>query len=177
MGLWAALTSISQTNHSGYIINKSINVSSTQISCTLPRNHELACKMPKRPVFFKYLSLARLWRIVIDLTLPGKDTTGKAGIGPWGLVSWRPTTVKWRQSSKSNRHSTIGTRKTEYHEGHRRRRTTRWGVTARSPTIVTLHDTRFGECRWSNDAWTVKSVVTWRSSASVIPAPGLLLST
>ena len=28
-------------------------------------------------------------------------------------VSWRPTTVRWRQS---NRHSTIGTRQTEYHE-------------------------------------------------------------
>ena len=26
---------------------------------------------------------------------------------------------------------------------YHRRRTTRWGVTARSPTMVTLHDTRF----------------------------------
>ena len=33
-----------------------------------------------------------------------------------GPVSWRPTTVKWQQSSQSNRHSTIGTRQTEYHE-------------------------------------------------------------
>ena len=33
-----------------------------------------------------------------------------------GLVSWRPTTVKWRQSSQSNRHSTIGTPQTEYRE-------------------------------------------------------------
>ena len=33
-----------------------------------------------------------------------------ADLGP---VSWRPMTVKWRQS---NRHSTIGTRQTEYHE-------------------------------------------------------------
>ena len=33
-----------------------------------------------------------------------------------GPVSWRPTTVKWRQFSQSNRHSTIGTRQTEYHE-------------------------------------------------------------
>ena len=31
-------------------------------------------------------------------------------------VSWRPTTVKWRQFSQSNRHSTIGTRQTEHHE-------------------------------------------------------------
>ena len=33
-----------------------------------------------------------------------------------GPVSWRPTTVKWRQFSQFNRHSTIGTRQTEYHE-------------------------------------------------------------
>ena len=33
-----------------------------------------------------------------------------------GPVSWRPTTVKWWQSSQSNRNSTIGTRQTEYHE-------------------------------------------------------------
>ena len=33
-----------------------------------------------------------------------------------GTVSWRPTIVKWRQFSQSSRHSTIGTRQTEYHE-------------------------------------------------------------
>ena len=52
------------------------------------------------------------------------------------------------------------------------RRTTRWGVTARSPTMVTLHDTGFVEYRWWNDGWTVKTVVTWRSSASMLLAPG-----
>ena len=52
------------------------------------------------------------------------------------------------------------------------RRTTRWGVTARSPTTVTLHDTWFVECRWWNDGWTVKTVVIWWSSASMILAPG-----
>ena len=36
-----------------------------------------------------------------------------ADLGP---VSWRPTTVKWWQSSQSNRHSTIGTPQTQYHE-------------------------------------------------------------
>ena len=30
-------------------------------------------------------------------------------------------------------------------------------MTARSPTMVTLHDTRFVECRWWNDGWTVKT--------------------
>ena len=54
---------------------------------------------------------------------------------------------------------------------YHRRQTKRWGVTARSPTMVTLNDTRFVECRWWNDGWTVKTVVTWRSSASMIPAP------
>ena len=37
-------------------------------------------------------------------------------LGHQGPVSWRPTTVKWRQFSQPNRHSTIGTRQTEYHE-------------------------------------------------------------
>ena len=58
---------------------------------------------------------------------------------------------------------------------YHRRRTTRWGVTARSPTMVTLHETRFVECRWWSDGWTVKTVVTWRSLASMIPAPGPLV--
>ena len=35
------------------------------------------------------------------------------GSGILGPVSWRPTTVKWRQFSKSSRHST---RQTEYYE-------------------------------------------------------------
>ena len=55
-------------------------------------------------------------------------------------------------------------------ERYHRRRTTRWGVTARSPTMVTFQDTGFVECRWWNDGWTVKTVVTWRWSASTIPA-------
>ena len=29
-------------------------------------------------------------------------------------------------------------------------------MTARSPTMVTLRDTRFVECRWWNDGWTVE---------------------
>ena len=33
-----------------------------------------------------------------------------------GPVSWRSTIVKYRQSSQSNRHSTIATRQSEYHE-------------------------------------------------------------
>ena len=30
----------------------------------------------------------------------------------------------------------------------------------RSPAMVTLHDTGFVECRWWNDGWSVKTVVT-----------------
>ena len=33
------------------------------------------------------------------------------------------------------------------------RRWTRWGVTARSSTMVTLHDTGFVECQWWNDGF------------------------
>ena len=48
-------------------------------------------------------------------------------------------------------------------------------MTARSPTMITLHYTRFVECQWWNDCWTVKTVVTLRSSASMIPTPGEVL--
>ena len=56
---------------------------------------------------------------------------------------------------------------------YHRRQTCSHTSPRRSPTIVTLHDTWFVERRWWNDGWTVKTVVTWRSSASMIPAPGL----
>ena len=55
---------------------------------------------------------------------------------------------------------------------YHRRRTCSHTSPRRSPPMVTLHDTRFVECRWWNDGRTVKTVVTWRSSASMIPAPG-----
>ena len=41
-----------------------------------------------------------------------------------------------------------------------RRRTCSHTSPRRSPTMVTLHDTRFVKCRWWNDGWTVKTVVT-----------------
>ena len=44
-------------------------------------------------------------------------------------------------------------------------------MTARLPTMVTLQDTGFVECRWWNDGCTVKTVVTWRSSAFMLSAP------
>ena len=54
---------------------------------------------------------------------------------------------------------------------HHRRSTNRvsWSVTIVGERAVSS----FVECRWWNDGWTVKTVVTWRSSDSMIPAPGL----
>ena len=46
----------------------------------------------------------------------------------------------------------------------------------RSLTMVILHDARFVECRWWNGGWTVKTVVTWQLSASIIPAPDTSIS-
>ena len=60
---------------------------------------------------------------------------------------------------------------------YHRRRTCSHTSPRRSPTVVTLHDTRYVECRWWNDGWTVKTVITGRSSASMIPVPDILLKT
>ena len=54
---------------------------------------------------------------------------------------------------------------------YHRRRTCSHTSPRRSPSMVTLHDTGFAQCRWWNDGWTVKTVVTCRSSAFMIPAP------
>ena len=54
---------------------------------------------------------------------------------------------------------------------YHRRRTCSHTSPRCSPTMETLHDSRFVECRWWNDGWTVKTVVTSRSSASMMPAP------
>ena len=54
---------------------------------------------------------------------------------------------------------------------YHRRWTTRWGVTACLLMMGTLHDARFVMCRLWNDDWTIKTVITWWSSASIIPAP------
>ena len=95
-----------------------------------------------------------------------------ADLGP---VSWRLTTVKWRQFSQSNRQYTISTQQTEYHEA--------------LPSSVnddemrcdcTFTDDRntswYLVCRWWNDGLTVKTVVTWWSSASLVLAPVFIKS-
>ena len=43
---------------------------------------------------------------------------------------------------------------------YHRRRTCSHTSPRYSPMMVTLHDTQFVECRWWNDDWTVKTVVT-----------------
>ena len=43
-------------------------------------------------------------------------------------------------------------------------------MTTRLPKMVMFHDTRFVECRWWNDGWTVKTVVTGGSSAPGVSA-------
>ena len=43
---------------------------------------------------------------------------------------------------------------------YHRRRTCSHTSPGRWPKMVTLHDTRVVECRWWNDGWTVKTVVT-----------------
>ena len=50
--------------------------------------------------------------------------------------------------------------KPEYYERYHRRRTCSHTSPRRSPTMVTLLDTRFVECRWWNGGWTAKTVVT-----------------
>ena len=45
-------------------------------------------------------------------------------------------------------------------KSYHRRRTCSHTSPHHSPTMVTLHDTLFVECRWRNGGWTVKAVVT-----------------
>ena len=105
-----------------------------------------------------------------------KRSTVKTGIGPRGRCHGG------RQPSNDNSfHSPTvippsALDKPSIMKRYHRRRTCSHTSPRRSSTMVTLHDTRFVECRWWNDGWTVKAVVTRRSSASMIPAPGLPLS-
>ena len=70
----------------------------------------------------------------------------------------------WRPSSDDSLHSwTVippsALDKPSIMKRYHRRRTTRWGVAACLPMMVMLHDTRFVECRWWIDGWTVKTVI------------------
>ena len=90
-----------------------------------------------------------------------------------GLVSWRPTT-----SDNSFHSPTVippsALDKPSIMKRYHRRRTCSHTSPLRSPTMVTLQDTRFVECRWWKDGWTVKTGVTLRPSTSMITAPVVL---
>ena len=89
----------------------------------------------------------------------GKATTSTAarpGAGIMEADDRQVTTVFTVQPSFHHRHSTHRVSCSVYH----RRRTCSHTSPRRSTTMVTLHDTRFVECRWWNDGWTVKIVVT-----------------
>ena len=90
-----------------------------------------------------------------------------------GPVSWRPTTVKWRDFTvqPSFHHCT---RQTEYHEAltSSANDEVRCDCKFADDGNASWYSGRFVECRWWNDGRTVKTVVNWRSSASMIPTPG-----
>ena len=62
--------------------------------------------------------LRRTRRLMLDCHAKrcGRRTHEGTTTHDLGSISRRPSTAKWRQFSQSNRHSTIGTRQTEYHE-------------------------------------------------------------
>ena len=86
-------------------------------------------------------------------------------------------TTKWRQFSQSNRHSTISTRQTQYHEALPSSVNVQPHLT--SSFADDSNASWYSVCRVTvvDDGWTVKTVVTWRSSASMIPAPDVLTVT
>ena len=88
-----------------------------------------------------------------------------------GPVSWRLTTIKWQQFSQSNRHSTIGTRQNEYNEALPSSANVQSHLTSLFDDDGNASWYLVCRVRWWNDGWTVKTVVTWRLSASMIPAP------
>ena len=102
-----------------------------------------------RQSFHKYSAPRLSWGKTVSVTC--------RGVQHQGPVSWRPTTFKRRQFSQPNRHSTIGIRHTQYHKALPSSVNVQSHLTS---SMVTLHDTRFVECRWWNDGWTVKTVVT-----------------
>ena len=84
-----------------------------------------------------------------------KDPRQKAGIEAWGRYHGGR-----RPSSDDSFHSLTvippsALDKPSITKRYHRRRMCSHTSPRRSPTMVTLHDTRFVECRWWNDGWTV----------------------
>ena len=89
-----------------------------------------------------------------------------SGAGTMEADDRQEMTVFTVQPSFHHWHST-----NEYHEALPSSTNVQSHLTSSLADDVTLHDYHFVESRWWNDGWTVKTVVTWRSSASMIPAP------
>ena len=91
----------------------------------------------------------------------------KSKLADWerilGPVSWRPTTVKWRQFSQSIRHSTIGTPQTEYHEA------LPWSVKDEVRCDCTFADD--GNASWYLFCWV--PMVEWRLDCRHLTVVGL----
>ena len=84
--------------------------------------------------------------------------------GVWILTSYRYHGGRRPSSDDSFYSATIiapsALDKPSVMKRYHRRRTCSHTSPRRSPTMVTLHDIRFVECRWWKDGWTVKTVVT-----------------
>ena len=98
--------------------------------------------------------------LVTGLARPRKRSTPKAGIQPRGRYHGgrRPSSYDSLHSPTVIPPSALD--KPSIMKRYHRRRTCSHTSPRRSPTMVTLHDTRFVECPWWSDGWTVKTVVT-----------------
>ena len=139
---------------------KDLHSSRGQDSCQLPFSWKQFCRMLQA-----IASLARIDPRQIVKAFTGRNTRGRhhGGRRPSSDDSFRSTTVI--PPSALDKPSIM--------KRYYRRWTCNHTSPHRSPTMVRLYDTRFVEYRWWNDSWTAKTVVTWRSSASMIPAPDL----
>ena len=73
--------------------------------------------VPHAEVQGSYKAIVTVWPVItIIIIITVSIAVARRALQDLGPVSWRPTTVKWRQSQQSNRSSTIGTRQTENHE-------------------------------------------------------------
>ena len=108
------------------------------------------------------------------------------------MASWPGVSVLWPGASIMGADdcqvTTVFTVQPSFHHWHSTNQAS-WSVTivaehAVTPhlavrrwcSMVTFYDTWVVERWWWNDCWTVKTVVTWRSPASMIPAPGVKAS-
>ena len=100
-----------------------------------------------------------------DIQRQDPPSSGRQSLGCVALLPWGRYHGGQRPSSDDSLHSPTvippsALDKPSIMKLYHRRRTCSHTSPRPSPTMVTLHDTRFVECRWWNDGWTVKTVVT-----------------